>query len=214
MTTATLSTPVEIDTAIAEKWAEVHTAEQRVAYATSALLSIAGAKYYYRGHRRVTDTTIEEAVEIANTAAVEIDEYKTSHVKVDGAHTSTDWSEYKGRIAAYDNEKPAKYLAEYAERIEIVSNLLVEVRELGKLYTGWSRFFLVTSSQGHIHSNMDCSSCRPTTTYGWLPELSGQTEKDAVEAHGPALCSFCFPSAPTEWTQAKITKANAEKAAH
>ena len=65
----------------------------------------------------------------------------------------------------------------------------------------WSRFFLVTSSNhGHIHASMHCSTCRPTTTYAWLPELSGLTEKDAVEAQGPNLCSRCFPEAPVEWT--------------
>jgi len=70
----------------------------------------------------------------------------------------------------------------------------------------WSRFFLVTSSDGHIHSSMSCQTCRWSTTFGWLPELSGQTEADAVALRGPALCTVCFPSAPTEWTSAKLTK--------
>lgn len=70
----------------------------------------------------------------------------------------------------------------------------------------WSRFFLVTSSAGHIHSSMDCDSCYPTTEYGWRPDLSGKTEAEAVEACGPALCTFCFRSAPVEWTRAKLTK--------
>jgi hypothetical protein len=65
----------------------------------------------------------------------------------------------------------------------------------------WSRFFLVTSSAGgHIHSSMNCSTCRLRTSFGWLPELSGLSEKDAVEAHGTILCSVCFPTAPVEWT--------------
>src|SRR5271166_137679 len=53
------------------------------------------------------------------------------------------------------------------------SILLTEdaIEEAESEYTGWSRFFLVTSSQGHIHSSMRCSSCFQTTTYGWLPEL-------------------------------------------
>jgi hypothetical protein len=64
-------------------------------------------------------------------------------------------------------------------------------------YTGWSRFFLVTSSTGHIHSSMRCDTCYNTTTYGWLPELSGLPEAHAVIAHGEVLCTHCFPSAPT-----------------
>lgn len=68
----------------------------------------------------------------------------------------------------------------------------------------WTRFFLVTSSSnGHIHSSMSCSTCRMTTEFTWLPELSGKTEADAVAAHGPLLCSVCFPSAPVEWTAGK-----------
>lgn len=62
----------------------------------------------------------------------------------------------------------------------------------------WSRFFLVPG--GHIHSNRNCRTCYGTTTYTWLPLLSGETEREAVEAHGPLLCSVCFPTAPVEWT--------------
>jgi 8-oxo-dGTP pyrophosphatase MutT (NUDIX family)/GNAT superfamily N-acetyltransferase len=62
---------------------------------------------------------------------------------------------------------------------------------------GWSRFFLVPD--GHIHSSTACHSCRPTTPFSWLPNLSGKSEGEAVEQHGPHLCTHCFKSAPTEW---------------
>ena len=65
-------------------------------------------------------------------------------------------------------------------------------------YDGWSRFFAVPG--GHIHSSMNCSTCQWTTTYGWLPDVSGLDEEAAVEAHGALLCTICFPSAPVEWT--------------
>jgi hypothetical protein len=65
----------------------------------------------------------------------------------------------------------------------------------------WNRFFVVTSSNdGHIHSSTSCQTCRVTTDFGWLPQLSGKTEADAVAEHGPRLCSVCFPTAPVEWT--------------
>ena len=64
----------------------------------------------------------------------------------------------------------------------------------------WSRFFLVSNSGGHIHSSMHCSTCYPTTRYAWLPELSGQSEPEAVAAHGAILCTVCYPTAPVEWT--------------
>ena len=64
----------------------------------------------------------------------------------------------------------------------------------------WSRFFLVQNNSGHIHSSMSCITCYPTTRFGWLPNLSGQTEAEAVAAHGAILCTVCYPSAPTEYT--------------
>jgi hypothetical protein len=67
----------------------------------------------------------------------------------------------------------------------------------------WSRFFLVQNTGGHIHRTMSCATCYPTTSFGWLPDLSGMTEADAVAAHGPLLCSVCYPSAPVEWTLGK-----------
>lgn len=80
--------------------------------------------------------------------------------------------------------------------------LIAQIGEYDAKYDAnpWSRFFVVTSSAGHIHSSMECQTCNPATTYRWLPELSGDTEEAAVRAHGPNLCSVCFPSAPLAWT--------------
>lgn len=78
----------------------------------------------------------------------------------------------------------------------------------------WSRFYLVTSSSGHIHSSTYCCTCNKgsrRTTFALLPELSGKDEKAAVDKLGPALCSVCFPSAPVEFVEnAKIDKKLAE----
>lgn len=82
-------------------------------------------------------------------------------------------------------------------------------------YTGgmWSRFFLVTSSDGHIHSSLSCHTCHDTTTYAWLPDLSGLTMADAVAEHGEILCSVCFPDAPVAWTNGESKATIAAKAA-
>lgn len=66
-----------------------------------------------------------------------------------------------------------------------------------ELYEGWQRFFLVK----HIHATRNCPSFRPTTRIGWLPDVSGLTEAEAVKEYGPNLCTICFPTAPVEWTQ-------------
>lgn len=78
-----------------------------------------------------------------------------------------------------------------------------EYARLKKIYLEhrWSRFYLVAGPRGHIHSSMDCHSCYPDTEFYWLPELSGDTETDAVAAEGEILCTFCFPSAPVAWTE-------------
>lgn len=88
-----------------------------------------------------------------------------------------------------------------ARRAELFAEM--EVREAEFRARPWPRFFLVTSSQGHIHSSMDCSTCKPSTQFGWMPKLSGQSEKEAVEANGSILCTVCYPSAPTEWTDGR-----------
>lgn len=67
-------------------------------------------------------------------------------------------------------------------------------------YKGWTRFFMVQ----HIHNSMNCSSFRPTTRVGWLPDVSGLTEAEAVAEHGATLCTICFPSAPVELTVPKV----------
>lgn len=85
---------------------------------------------------------------------------------------------------------------------------------------GWSRFFLVTNTGGHIHSSMNCSTCNKFTSRGlsqtkfaWLTELSGQSEEQAVAEKGAILCTVCFPSAPVEWTNKyEIEKAAREAA--
>jgi len=74
-------------------------------------------------------------------------------------------------------------------------------------YTGWNRFFLVVTSNGHVHKNMDCNTCYPTTGFAPLPGLAGATEAEAVALVGPALCTVCFPLAPTDTTGVKITEA-------
>lgn len=67
----------------------------------------------------------------------------------------------------------------------------------------WSRFYLVTNANGHVHSSTDCSTCYDSTNFVWLTNLSGLTEADAVAQEGEILCSVCFPSAPVSWTNGK-----------
>ena len=98
-------------------------------------------------------------------------------------------------------EQTQTRLSETAGALEAASEQAATYR--GE-YTGWSRFFLVSASNGHIHRNMSCTTCnngRRQTLFVWLTDMSGLTEAEAVEAYGGILCTVCFPSAPSEWTE-------------
>lgn len=63
---------------------------------------------------------------------------------------------------------------------------------------GWNRAFLVTNGNGHVHKSMNCSTCRPTTQFYWVTEMSAKTEAEIVEEAGERACTCCFPSAPVD----------------
>jgi hypothetical protein len=75
----------------------------------------------------------------------------------------------------------------------------------------WSRYWLVTSSDGHIHKSCHCSTCnkgKSPTGFALAAYLSGRDAAEAVADLGPALCSVCFPEAPVESKeQARISAA-------
>lgn len=102
----------------------------------------------------------------------------------------------------YEPRQAAAALERYSAAVTEIEQLHEQAKPLNAEWERrrWSRFFLVTSSDGHIHSSMECSTCHPTTAYAWLPDVSGKTEAEAVAEHGPLLCSVCFPTAPVEWT--------------
>ena len=65
----------------------------------------------------------------------------------------------------------------------------------------WNRYYLVTSSDGHIHRSTYCSSCnkgKQATGFALVPYLSGSDDATAVAELGSALCSICFADAPSE----------------
>lgn len=89
-------------------------------------------------------------------------------------------------------------------RIKVLDNVHAE--------HGWSRFFLVLASNGHVHSTTWCHTTYPTTRWAWLPHLSGLTEAEAVADQGEILCSVCYPSAPVAWTSGTSKADQAAKA--
>jgi len=110
-------------------------------------------------------------------------------------------------IIRYNRESYARAIAAYQPAVTAVrvADAAINAHEEAQ-YRGWQRFFLV--QDGHIHASRSCGSLRITTKIGWLPQLSGETEADAVAAHGAMLCTKCFPSAPVEFTRGKDAPAD------
>lgn len=114
-------------------------------------------------------------------------------------------NELKSQRRSSRPEAFADRIARLGEKIEVATAearpLAQAARDLdAKLYTGWTRFYLVQ----HIHNSPHCSSFRPTTQIGWLPDVSGLTEAEAVAEHGAILCTKCFPTAPVELTNGTL----------
>lgn len=109
-------------------------------------------------------------------------------------------------------------LNEHRNHIAAIDTQTAALQQVWRDNGCWTRFFLVTNTNGHIHSTTACRTCVATTTFAWLPELSGLSEHDAVGAHGSILCTVCFPEAPVEWTNgeshtARTTREERETAA-
>lgn len=65
-----------------------------------------------------------------------------------------------------------------------------------KLRGGWTRFWLVTNSDGHIHRERSCSTLHVRTLVTLVTELSGADDEQVVEYAGHVACTVCFPQAP------------------
>lgn len=82
-----------------------------------------------------------------------------------------------------------------AERAAALDEIAA-LREVWRANGCWSRFYLVTNGHGHVHRETNCSTCYPTTTFGWLVDLAGADEAEMVATYGSDACTVCFPTAP------------------
>jgi hypothetical protein len=211
MSTFPSSLPFDTDTELAKLHGEVQYEMQKITWAEDAIHRLAGDKRDRYTRTPVWAMPTAECIEIVLAAASRYADLP--------AYDAPDRDE---AVAAWDSPVPLHDARRGIEQVEkrsaamtAAQKLYERIAELNAVWEEhrWSRFFLVTSSAGHVHSSMWCSTCRPTTAYGWKPELSGKSEAEAVKALGPALCSVCFPSAPVAHQGGKITKAQAAKLA-
>ena len=207
MTLTAPSTPRDVDQALAALWSQAAKVRDSWKAAASSAHSMIGERARYVTRTRCEwPSTDTEAIErlTAGIAAVEAWYAET------GSYIGA-----PGPVASYNVSSGQRILGKRTESRATLDTLESQIDALEEIYRArrWSRFFLVTSSSGHVHSTMNCSTCRWSTTFGWLPELSGKSEAEAVAQLGSVLCSVCFPSAPVAHQGGKITKAQAAKLA-
>ena len=129
--------------------------------------------------------------------------YARAAKRVDAHHAEVAFFEENGR-----NNKPMTRLsppalakeeaglAKYESELDVLDEQTVPIEAEFVKRGGWTRFFLVRGTTGHVHKNMSCSKCRPGTAFAFLPEMSGSDEAQTVELAGDSACTACFPSAP------------------
>jgi hypothetical protein len=184
-------TPVEIDTLLLERLRARNEASRRLRAATESLLWCFAKRRHFESGTTLFlhpdfDGPLNVSFEVASRSQIEADQLvdlcRQGHPKLVLAD----------RVVA-DIDRAA---ADLTEALSLVEEIDQEFRS-----RPWSRYWLVTSSDGHIHRDVGCSTCnkgREPTGFALVPYLSGSTAEAAVADLGPALCSICFPGAPVE----------------
>lgn len=161
---------IKTDTALAVIYGERRALQQQEERLRNDVLAWSGAKKTSGYARRKTwDRTIEEAL-----------------------------ATYDNPNRSYDKRTWERLVVSYREITAKIATLSVEIDRLQEVWVEhrWTRAFLVTNSNGHVHSSMACHTCRPTTWFNWLPEYSGASEEQIVSDAGERACTVCYPSAP------------------
>lgn len=184
---STLS-PVQVDTLYLERLHVKSLAVVNVERAQSRLLS-GHAKYHYEHSR---EWFLHPDTKITRTTRATLDELQHDSI------TATALVSLLIERGTGEREVAALESAE-----EALSVAHAACREIEDEYESrpWSRYWLVTSSDGHIHRSTHCCTCnkgRNPTGFALAAYLSGKSDADAVADLGPALCSVCFPDAPVE----------------
>ncbi|KQO98148.1 hypothetical protein [Leifsonia sp. Leaf264] len=102
------------------------------------------------------------------------------------------WDVLTDSSLEYHTEKIAKLQALVDDVDERIKPLDDEFDARG----GWTRAFRVLNGNGHVHRSRSCSTCYPTTRFGWLPSVSGMDEDEIVDLAADMACTRCYPSAP------------------
>ncbi|GAA1979072.1 hypothetical protein [Kitasatospora viridis] len=171
----TTATPADIDKQLAQLAAQLFKAESKLPSLRDSIHRAAGDRSNYQGRRQVWGMDFNAAQQAAQHRA----DTDTTYIGRDARNALQRLQDAEKSIAAIEAEQ-APYDAEFARR------------------GGWTRAFIVTNVDGHVHKTMDCSTCRPSTQFAWLTDYSGGTEQQVVEDAGERACTVCYPSAPVD----------------
>jgi len=165
-------TPTMVDTKAAAAWEELGRARQRLDFDREQIYPASGV-----WERYMRKPPFQEALNAAIARTKEAPSPYEKHVA-------------KEAVKAYDDalEKVEEKWVEYEKHDN-------EWKRRGR----WSRAFLAVG--GHVHSSMNCSTCNngaQPTSFSWMTEYSGESEKNIVSAAGERACTICYPTAPVE----------------
>lgn len=84
--------------------------------------------------------------------------------------------------------------AVYAAQLTLFTEMTAEFTRRG----GWTRYYRVANTGGHVHNTTACRNTYDTTEWTWPTQLSGATDAEVVEAAGRFTCLTCFPNVREE----------------
>lgn len=170
-------TPMEFDVELSALMAKADAAESRLQRAVDEVHRAVGDRTDQFGRWRTRERDAIAAARQLADVDLEADE------------------NWEGRVAA-------RALAKHAEAEDVMAALRQEHQVRDKEFSrrgGWPRAFLASSSDGHVHSTTQCSTCNKgaaPTSFQWMTDYSGQGENQIVEAAGWRACTVCYPTAP------------------
>lgn len=112
----------------------------------------------------------------------------------DRYETTANYADVYERNVAFYNQK---YVEETAKADAYTAQMKKYEQEFSRR-GGWARAFFVANGNGHVHKEMSCSTCYPTTRFLWLTQYSGRTEEEIVNDAGERACTACYPTEPVD----------------
>lgn len=174
-------TPVAVDGSLSELYEHLYRAQDDHSRAEALVKQY---QSYIANEDRRRDSILARAV-ANNGPQTQIDAIHSSH-----AH---DVTRYEREVAKYEQQ-----MTTAEEKIEAVTAEIQPYEDEYVRRGRWTRAFLVTNGNGHVHKNMYCSTCRPTTRFAWLTEYSDHKEDEIVGDAGERACTVCYPTAPVD----------------